>query len=108
MRGPREAITNLSDYISSIRNDQLLANRHNDLMKEGTRYFYTDTNGVKHWVDPEIAKSGKYQVSSNGIKSVDGITNWTNYELTGVTPNNPNASTQNTPDQNNGSAINPT
>lgn len=105
MRDPREAITNLSDYIRSIRNDQLLANRHNDLMKEGTRYFYTDTNGVKHWVDPEIAKSGKYQVSSNGIKSVDGITNWTDYELTGVTPNNPNS---NTPDQNNGSAINPT
>lgn len=108
MRGPREAITNLSDYIRSIRNDQLLANRHNDLMKEGIRYFYTDTNGVKHWVDPEIAKSGKYQVSSNGIKSVDGITNWTDYELTGVTPNNPNSSTQSTPDQNNGSAINPT
>nr|DAU17842.1 MAG TPA: hypothetical protein [Bacteriophage sp.] len=86
MRGPREAITNLSDYIRSIRNDQLLANRHNDLMKEGTRYFYTDTNKVRHWVDPEIAKSGKYQVSSNGIKSVDGITNWTDYELTGVTP----------------------
>lgn len=106
MRGPREAITNLSDYISSVRNDQLLANRHNDLMKEGTRYFYTDTNGVRHWVDPEVAKSGKYQVSSNGIKSVDGITNWTDYELTGVTPNNPD--TQNTPDQNNGSAINPT
>lgn len=100
MRGPREAITNLSDYISSIRNDQLLANRHNDLMKEGTRYFYTDTNGVKHWVDPEVAKSGKYQVSSNGIKSVDGITNWTDYELTGITPD--------TSTQGNGSAINPT
>lgn len=98
MRGPREAITNLSDYISSIRNDQLLANRHNDLMKEGTRYFYTDTNGVKHWVDPEIAKSGKYQVSSKGIKSVDGITNWTDYELTGTTPD--------TSKQGNGSAIN--
>lgn len=98
MRGPREAITNLSDYISSIRNDQLLANRHNDLMKEGTRYFYTDTNGVKHWVDPEIAKSGKYQVSSKGIKSVDGITNWTDYELTGATPG--------TSKQGNGSAIN--
>ena len=100
MRGPREAITNLSDYISSIRNDQLLANRHNDLMKEGTRYFYTDINGVKHWVDPEIAKSGKYQVSSNGIKSVDGITNWTDYELTGVTPD--------TSKQGNGSNINRT
>ncbi len=108
MRGPREAITNLSDYISNIRNDQLLANRHNDLMKEGTRYFYNDANGVKHWVDPEVAKSGKYQVSTNGIKSVDGITNWTDYELTGATPNNPDSNTQNTPDQNNGSAINPT
>jgi hypothetical protein len=64
-------------------------------MKEGTRYFYNDTNGVKHWVDPEVAKSGKYQVSSKGIKSVDGITNWTDYELTGVTQNNPNS---NTPD----------
>ena len=105
MRGPREAITNLSDYISSIRNDQLIANRHNDLMKEGTRYFYNDTNGIKHWVDPEIAKSGKYQVSSKGIKSVDGITNWTDYELTGVTSNNSNS---NTTDQNNGSDINPT
>ena len=105
MRGPREAITNLSDYISSIRNDQLIANRHNDLMKEGTRYFYNDTNGIKHWVDPEIAKSGKYQVSSNGIKRVDGITNWTDYELTGVTSNNSNS---NTTDQNNGSDINPT
>lgn len=100
MRGPREAITNLSDYIRSIRNDQLLANRHNDLMKEGTRYFYTDTNGVKHWVDPEVAKSGKYQVSSKGIKSVDGITNWTDYELTGVTPD--------TSKQGNGSNINRT
>ena len=108
MRGPREAITNLSDYISSIRNDQLLANRHNDLMKEGTRYFYNDTNGNKHWVDPEIAKSGKYQVSTNGIKSVDGITNWTDYKLTGITPDASNPSTQNTPGQDNGSAINPT
>lgn len=104
MRGPREAITNLSDYISSIRNDQLLANRHNDLMKEGTRYFYNDMNGVKHWVSPEIAKSGKYQVSTNGIKSVDGITNWTDYELTGVSGNNPQQSTQ----ESNQSNISPT
>ena len=37
------------------------------------------------WKDIE-GYSGKYQVSSNGINSVDGITNWTDYELTGVTP----------------------
>lgn len=94
MRGPNQAITNVVDYIRSIRNDQLLANRHNDLMKEGTRYFYIDMNGVKHWVSPEIAKSGKYQVSTNGIKSVDGITNWTDYELTGVSGNNPQQPSQ--------------
>lgn len=104
MRGPREAIANLSDYINSIRNDQLLANRHNDLMREGTRYFYNDTQGNKHWVDPEVAKSGKYQISTNGIKSVDGITNWTDYELTGITPG---ASTQSTSQQGSESAINP-
>lgn len=107
MRGPREAITNLSDYISSIRNDQLLANRHNDLMKEGTRYFYTDTDGVKHWVDPEVAKSGKYQISSNGIKSVDGITNWTDYELTGSNSDT-SQSTRSIPEQGGESSINPT
>lgn len=99
-RGPRETISNLSNYINSIRNDQLLANRHNDLMREGTRYFYNDVDGNKHWVDPEVAKSGKYQISTNGIKSVDGINNWTDYELTGITPD--------TSEQTNGSAINPT
>lgn len=98
MRGPNKPITNVADYIRSMRNDQLLANRHNDLMKEGARYFYKDANGTKHWVDPEVAKSGKYQVSTNGIKSTEGITNWTDYELTGASPDTSST-------QNNGSTI---
>ena len=38
-----------------------------------------------------------------GVKTTEGDTDWTDYELTGVTSNNSNS---NTPDQNNGSDIN--
>lgn len=101
--GPRSPISNLYDYITSVRTDQLLANRHNDLMKEGVRYFYKDAEGKQHWVDPEIAKSGKYQISANGVKTVDGINNWTDYELTGVKSDTTNA--QNATGQGTGSDI---
>lgn len=98
-------VSNVRDRIINLRNDQQVSIGHNNYRASGTRYFY-QVNGVKHWVDPIIATSGKYQVSTNGIKSTEGDTDWTDYELTGVTPDN--SDTQNTPDQNNGSAINPT
>lgn len=89
MRGPNDPTTNLIGRITQLRNDQLLANAHNDYIKEGTRYFYKDANGTQHWVDPEIAKSGKYQVSTNGIKNRIGNVDWTDYELTGASNANP-------------------
>ncbi len=93
-------VSNVRDRILNLRNDQQVSIGHNNYRASGVRYFYTDINGVKHWVDPEIAKSGKYQVSTNGIKSTEGDTDWTDYELTGITPD--------TSTQGNGSAINPT
>lgn len=83
-RGPNKPITDVYERIKAIRNDQLLSNGHNNLMREGTRYFYKDANGVQHWVDPKVAKSGKYKISTNGTKNTEGITNWTDYEVTGL------------------------
>ena len=81
MRDPSAATSNLADYIYKVRNDQLLANRHNDLLKEGIRYFYKDEDGKQHWVDPEVAK--KYNVSTKGIENIEGNIKWTDYEITG-------------------------
>ena len=100
-------VSNVRDRILNLRNDQQVSIGHNNYRASGTRYFYS-VNGVKHWVDPTIAKSGKYQVSTNGIKSTDGDTDWTDYELTGLASNNSNPSTQSTSDQNSGSTINRT
>lgn len=93
-------INSLEQYIRQVRNDQLVGNRHNDLVKEGVRYFYKDMNGNTHWVDPEVAKSGKYKVSTIGNPTQEGITKWTDYELTGLTDN-----TQNEVDDKGGSDI---
>lgn len=100
-----QEVSNVEDYINKIRNDQLLSIGHNNYRRSGTRYFYKDTQNNIHYVDPTVANSGKYVLAKNGIKNTEGDTDWTDYELTGVTTNNPNS---NTPDQNNGSAINPT
>lgn len=97
-RGPRKDITNIEDYIREIRNDQLLSLRHNDLTKQGNRYFYKDAQGNQHWVSEADAKSGKYKLSDKGVSSVDGNTTWTDYEITGL-----NDGTSN----NGGSEINP-
>jgi hypothetical protein len=34
--------TNPREYLEHLRYDNLLANAHNDLLKEGNRYFYTE------------------------------------------------------------------
>ena len=95
-----QEVSNVEDYINKIRNDQLLSIGHNNYRRSGTRYFYKDTQNNIHYVDPTVANSGKYVLAKNGIKNTEGDTDWTDYELTGITPNNS--------DQNNGSAINPT
>ncbi len=84
-----KGVSNVRDRILNLRNDQQVSIGHNNYRASGTRYFY-NINGVKHWVDPIIAKSGKYQVSTNGIKSTDGDTDWTDYELTGLVPQTAN------------------
>lgn len=73
-------ITKLRDYIQRLRNDQQLADRHNDLLKEGTRYFYKDNAGQVHWVDPEVAKTYKLGAAQ---KKLEGNTEWTDYEILG-------------------------
>ena len=95
-----QEISNVEDYINKIRNDQLLSIGHNNYRRSGTRYFYKDTQNNIHYVDPTVANSGKYVLSKNGIKNTEGDTDWTDYELTGITPD--------TSTQGNGSAINPT
>lgn len=82
-RNTIQKYTNGLDYLLHNRNDQLLANRHNDFIKEGIRYFYTDNAGNKHWVSPEDAQ--KYTISKNGITSINGNTKWTDYEITNPT-----------------------
>lgn len=82
-RNTIQKYTNGLDYLLHNRNDQLLANRHNDFLKEGIRYFYTDNAGNKHWVSPEDAQ--KYTISKNGITSINGNTKWTDYEITNPT-----------------------
>lgn len=95
-----QEVSNVEDYINKIRNDQLLSIGHNNYRRSGTRYFYKDTQNNIHYVDPTVANSGKYVLAKNGIKNTEGDTDWTDYELTGVTPD--------TSKQGNESAINPT
>lgn len=97
-------VSNVRDRILNLRNDQQVSIGHNNYRASGKRYFYKDENGTTHWVDPKDVESGKYTMKE-GVKTTEGDTDWTDYELTGVTPNNPNS---NTPGQNNRSAINPT
>ena len=82
-RNTIQKYTNGLDYLLHNRNDQLLANRHNDFLKEGIRYFYIDNAGNKHWVSPEDAQ--KYTISKTGTSSIDGNTKWIDYEITNPT-----------------------
>ena len=82
-RNTIQKYTNGLDYLLHIRNDQLLANRHNDFLKEGIRYFYIDNAGNKHWISPEDAK--RFTISKTGISSIDGNTKWIDYEITNPT-----------------------
>lgn len=88
--GANSAATNdVAARIKNIRNDQQISIGHNNYRASGDRYFYKDTEGKSHYVDPTIAKSGKYTLSNKGIKVADGDTDWTDYELTGLSNQNP-------------------
>lgn len=83
------ATNNIKDRINNLRNDQQVSIGHNNYRASGDRYFYKDAEGKSHYVDPTVAKSGKYTLSSEGTKISDGDTDWTDYELTGLSNQNP-------------------
>lgn len=81
----QKSYSSLADYISAVRNDQILGARHNVFLNEGNRYFYKDVNGTEHWVDPEQVTN--YIVSENPVRSQwndDKTVYWHDYELTGL------------------------
>lgn len=83
---------NLQDYVNYVRNDQILGARHNVFLNQGNRYFYTDANQQKHWVDPEQISA--YTVSEKPVQSSwneDKTVYWNDYELTGPKPYDPTA-----------------
>lgn len=89
------ATNNIKDRINNLRNDQQVSIGHNNYRASGDRYFYKDTEGKSHYVDPTVAKSGKYILSSEGTKVSDGDTDWTDYELTGLSNQKPQQTSSN-------------
>lgn len=76
---------NLQDYVNYVRNDNILGSRHNVFLNQGNRYFYTDAQGVRHWVDPN--QISNYNVSENPVEqgwNDDNTVYWNDYELTGL------------------------
>lgn len=78
------ATNNVRDRINNLRNDQQVSIGHNNYRASGDRFFYKDSEGKSHYVDPTVAKSGKYTLSNEGTKVSEGDTDWTDYELTGL------------------------
>lgn len=81
---PSKTYTNLRDYVRSVRNDNIIGARHNIFVKKGKRYYYTDVNGNKVYVNPQDLS--KYKVSNKSIDSFNNGVLWSDYELTGLTP----------------------
>lgn len=97
---PSKTYTNLRDYVRSVRNDNIIGARHNIFVKKGKRYYYTDVNGNKVYVNPQDLS--KYKVSDKSIDSFNNGVLWSDYELTGLAPeagkttaSTPNNSTKN-------------
>lgn len=81
---PSKTYTNLRDYVRSVRNDNIIGARHNIFIKKGKRYYYTDANGNKVYVNPQDLS--KYKVSDKSIDSFNNGVLWSDYELTGLAP----------------------
>ena len=83
-------VTDVQQRIRNLRNDQMVSYAHNNFRAKGTRYFYKDTNGTVHYVDPKVATSGKYKLGeSSTTPTKEGWTDWTDIELTGLANQNP-------------------
>lgn len=96
---PGQKIVGADKRITHLRTDNIISRGHNNYRASGKRYFYKDENGTIHWVDPKDAESGKYTMKE-GVKTTEGDTDWTDYELIGATLD--------TSKQGNGSTINRT
>lgn len=96
---PSQKIVGADKRITHLRTDNIIGGGHDNYRASGKRYFYKDENGTIHWVDPKDAESGKYTMKE-GVKTTEGDTDWTDYELIGATPD--------TSKQGNGSTINRT
>lgn len=81
---PSKTYTNLKDYVRSVRNDNIIGARHNIFIKKGKRYYYTDANDNKVYVNPQDLS--KYKVSDKGNDVFENGTLWSDYELTGLVP----------------------
>lgn len=79
---PSKTYTNLRDYVRSVRNDNIIGARHNIFVKKGKRYYYTDANGNKVYVNPQDLS--KYKYSDKSINSFNNGVLWSDYELTGL------------------------
>lgn len=85
----RQTFDDLREYVNYIRNDQVLGPRHNGFLRKGTRYYWKDNKGGKHYINPELAKRYKELSRQNGLKEQnDPLTTWTDIEI-GFDPNNP-------------------
>lgn len=96
---PSQKIVGADKRIIHLRTDNIIGGGHDNYRASGKRYFYKDENGTIHWVDPKDAESSKYTMKE-GVKTTEGDTDWTDYELIGATPD--------TSKQGNGSTINRT
>lgn len=72
---------NLQRYLNYVRNDGALGARHNVFAATGSRYYYKDANGDKHYVAPQ--ELDKYNISE-GTSVSEGPITWTDYEITGL------------------------
>lgn len=80
---PGQKIVGADKRITHLRTDNIIGGGHDNYRASGKRYFYKDEDGTTHWVDPKEIESGKYTMKE-GVKTTEGDTDWTDYELTGL------------------------
>lgn len=103
---PTKSVNDIKERIRNLRNDQMVSLAHNNFKATGKRYFYIDKNGVKQWVDPEVAKNYKIK-EGDPTPTQDGFTTWSDYELIGAKDTPAGTGTTGTTGNPEGSEINP-
>lgn len=90
----------LQRYLNYVRTDKKLGARHNVFAATGSRYYYKDANGTKHYVAVPT-NLGNYDISE-GVSVSEGPITWTDYEIKGpsTVTEKPAESPVNTPTDN--------